>query len=111
VRSRINSIDQKGAVPILLTPIYFSADRHFDYHVLTIGTPAVLPLTVSAMTNVYRTIEFQMQQRIQRSVATQIRATAVTTITAIRTAMGTVLLSQEAAAAVSAVTCFYVDPY
>jgi hypothetical protein len=61
--------------------------------------------------NVERTVVLEMQESVNGRVSYHISAAAISAITSVGTALGEELLSKEAEATVSSVSCLYINSY
>gem|GEM_PF-4128657 len=68
--------------------------------VIAISTTAVFTLPMTTMHHINRTVELDMEKRIDRRIPEQICTATVATISTVRTALRTIFLSKKAAAAI-----------
>jgi hypothetical protein len=83
-------------------------DGNHNNLIVPIKTALVLSFSVRPPGNIYGAVELDVPQCIQRGIATNISIPSGSAVPSIGAALGLELLSQEATAAISAVTRFYV---
>ena len=104
--SSINHVGDERFLAMAIQRIDRSAQGDFDDGIIAVTAPLVFALSVGAAIDVDRAVKLQMQQRIEPRIAADIGASSGAAITPVWPSHWPVFFTEEADAAISAVTTF-----